>query len=583
MFKLLKHIRPAEWGYLAVGTVFIVLQIWLDLKIPDYMSIITRIAEYGQVYGTMSDIWLNGLYMLLCALASMGCSFITAYFITRLASNYSARLRAMLYIKTQNFAMAEINKFSNASLITRTTNDVRHVQTFLALGLQSFVRAPIMAVWAIVKISGKQWQWTLATGVAVAGMLLFITIVAICVLGRIKKMQKLTDNLNQATRENLTGVRVIRAFNAEGYQTNKFEKTNDEYTNTNLFVGRTLSFLNPIMNGIGNGLGLAIYWIGAVIISSASILQVAGLFSDMVVFIFYGIKILFAFIMLVMVFMFSPRAFVSARRIGEVLDTNNSIVDGNGVEKTEEIGTIEFKNVSFKYPDAHENVIEDINFRVNSGETVALIGVTGSGKSTIINLISRLYDATSGSVLVDGHNVKEYTKAQLNKRLGYVAQKPTLFSGDIRSNINFGDNDADDETIKRAVEIAQSADFIGTDDLTKHVAQNGTNFSGGQKQRLSIARAVARKSEIYIFDDTFSALDYATDRNLRKALKRDLKGATCVIVAQRIGTIKDADKIIVVEDGKIVGMGKHKELLQSCPSYLEIAKSQLSTEELENA
>ncbi|NCB48544.1 MAG: ABC transporter ATP-binding protein [Clostridia bacterium] len=584
MIKLLKHLKAMEWGFMVFGATFIVMQVWLDLKIPDYMGIITKIAEYGGIYGTINDIWLNGLYMLLCALGSMLCSIITAFFVTKIASNFSARLRSLLYNKTQSFSMAEINKFSNASLITRTTNDVQQVQLIVAIGLQLLIKAPITVVWAIFKIAGKQWQWSVATGVALSIVLVFIIIIVLFVFKKFKIMQKQTDNLNQVTRENLTGLRVIRAFNSESYQEKKFEKANKEFTSTNLFTNKALAFLSPVMSGVSNGLSLAIYWIGAVVISSASLLSVAGLFSDMVIFISYGMQILFSFIMLIMVFMLAPRALVSANRINEVLSTNNSVKDGNGVGPTEEKGTIEFRNVSFRYPDASENVINNISFIVEKGQTVALIGVTGSGKSTIVNLISRYYDATEGQVLVDGHDVKEYTKDELTQKLGYVAQKAVLFSGNIRSNINFGDNNANEEIIKKAVDIAQSSDFVKVEkgELDSHVAQNGANLSGGQKQRLSIARAVARNSEIYIFDDTFSALDYATDKKLRSAIKKDLSGSTSLIVAQRIGTIKNADKIIVIEDGKIVGMGKHKTLLKNCTTYEEIARSQLNEEELNN-
>lgn len=584
MIKLLKYLKASEWGFVTFGVVFIVMQVWLDLKIPDYMSIITRIAEYGEVYGTMSDIWLNGLYMLLCALGSMACSIVTAFFITKLASNFSARLRSLLYNKAQSFSMAEINKFSNASLITRTTNDVQQIQMLMAFGLQLLIKAPITVVWAIFKIAGKQWQWSVATGVAVAVILIFIIIIVLTVFSKFKKMQKQTDSLNQVTRENLTGLRVIRAFNSEAYQEKKFEKVNEDFTATNLFTNKALAFLNPVLSGVGNGLSLSIYWIGAIVISSATLFQVEGLFSDMVVFISYGMQILFSFVMMVMVFMLAPRALVSANRINEVLSTSNSVKEGKGVGETQETGTIEFKNVSFRYPDASENVINNVSFSVEKGQTVALIGVTGSGKSTIVNLISRYYDATEGQVFVDGHDVKEYTKDELALKIGYVAQKAVLFSGNIRSNINFGDNNANEESIKKAIDIAQSNDFINVSkgELDSHVAQNGANLSGGQKQRLSIARAVARNSEIYIFDDTFSALDYTTDKKLRSAIKKDLNGCTSLIVAQRIGTIKNADKIIVIEDGKIVGMGKHKTLLKNCPSYEEIARSQLSEEELNN-
>ncbi len=587
MFKLLKHLKKREWIFAFCAVVFIVAQVWLDLKMPDYMNTITQIAQGGVNAATgipyeMSDIWTNGGYMLLCAVGSMVCSIITSFFVVSIAAGFSARLRENLYTKVQGFSMSEINKFSTASLITRSTNDVQQVQMLITMGLQMIIKAPITAVWAITKIAGKQWQWSLAVAVAVVVLFCGIITIMLLVTRKFKKMQILTDNLNQVTRENLSGIRVVRAYNAEGFQQNKFETVNDDFTNTNLFTGRVMAFMNPLMSLVMNGISLAIYWIGAYIINAASLMEFAGLFGDMVVFMSYGMQIISSFMMLAMMFMIAPRSFVSAKRINEVLETKELIEEGKGVGKTEETGTVEFKDVYFRYPDGNENVLSDISFKAKKGDTVAFIGATGCGKSSVVNLVSRFYDVTGGEVLVDGHNVREYRKNELAKKIGYVSQKAVLFSGDIRSNIDFGDNNADDAVIEKAIDIAQSSSFVETQNggIDGRVAQNGTNFSGGQKQRLSIARAIAREAEIYIFDDTFSALDYKTDRELRQALKNEMKDATCLIVAQRIGTIMDADLILVIENGRVVGQGKHKELLATCAAYQEIARSQLSEEEL---
>ncbi|MDE5897201.1 MAG: ABC transporter ATP-binding protein/permease [Clostridia bacterium] len=580
MLRLLKYLKPREWIYALVSVGFIVMQVWLEIKMPEYTAAITEILNFGA--GSMTDIWINGGWMLFCAFGSVACSIVTSWFIAQIAANFSARLRDELYGKVQTFSMEEINKFSTASLITRSTNDVQQVQFLVAMGLQMLIKAPIMAIWAITVIAGKEWQWSVATAASVAVMLAGILVIMLLVYKKFRKMQKLTDHLNQTTRENLSGLRVIRAYNAEGYQEEKFAKVNEEFTRTNRFTGRTMAFLSPTMSLVMNGLNIAIYWIGAVLINNAPITEVATLFSDMIVFMSYGMLVVAAFMMLTIVFMFLPRSLVAAGRIREVLNTECRIKDGNGVGETAEKGTVEFKNVSFRYPDGAEDVLTEVSFRAERGQTIAFIGATGCGKSTIVNLVSRFYDATAGEVFVDGHDVRDYTKEELNKKISYVSQKAVLFSGSIRENIDFGDNDADEEAVKRAVSIAQSTDFVEKQEnaYDGHVSQNGSNFSGGQKQRLSIARAVARNAEIYIFDDTFSALDYTTDRNLRKALKEEVKDATCLIVAQRIGTIKDADLILVLESGKVVGAGKHDELIQSCPTYLEIAKSQLSEEEL---
>ncbi len=590
MLKLLRRLRKREWAFALCAVLFIIAQVWLDLKMPDYMNAITRIAQGGTNAGTgagyeMADIWLNGGRMLLCALASMACSVITSCFVVHIAANFSARLRESLYVKVQHFSLPEISRFSTASLITRSTNDVQQVQMLLTMGLQMMIKAPITAVWAITKIAGKQWQWSAAVAVAVGVMLAGITVIMLLVVRKFKKMQLLTDDLNQVTRENLTGIRVIRAFNAEKYQQNKFEDVDSEFTATQLYTGRIMALLNPLMTMVMNGISLAIYWIGAVLIDRSPLPAVPGLFGDMIVFMSYGMQIISSFMMLAMMFMMAPRALVSANRINEVLETPGSVAEGIGVGSTGETGTVEFKNVSFRYPDGNENVLSDISFRANKGDTVAFIGATGCGKSTAVNLVPRFYDVTGGQVLVDGHDVREYRKNELAKKIGYVSQKAVLFSGDIRSNIDFGDNDADDAAVERAIGIAQADTFVNdrTGGLDGRVAQNGANFSGGQKQRLSIARAAARDAEIFIFDDTFSALDYRTDRELRQALKTEMKDATCLIVAQRVGTIMDADQILVLENGRVAGQGTHRELLAQCPAYREITRSQLSEEELDHA
>ena len=589
MTKLLKYLKKREWLYALCALVFIVAQVWLDLKMPDYMNTITQIAQGGtnSVTGAayeLSDIWANGGYMLLCAVGSMVCSIITSVFVVRIAADFSARIRETLYTKVQGFSMSEINKFSTASLITRSTNDVQQVQMLITMGLQMVIKAPITAVWAITKIAGKQWQWSMAVAVAVLVMVCGICVILLMVIKKFKLLQILTDKLNQVTRENLSGIRVVRAYNAEGFQQDKFETVNEEFTNTNLFTGRTMAFLSPLMSMVMNGISLAIYWIGAYIINRASLMEFSGLFGDMVVFMSYGMQIISSFMMLAMMFMIAPRSLVSARRINEVLETEELIEEGQGVGETQEKGTVEFRHVYFRYPDGNENVLSDISFRAKTGDTVAFIGSTGCGKSSVVNLVSRFYDVNDGEVLVDGVNVRKYRKNELAKKIGYVSQKAVMFSGDIRSNVNFGDNNADDATVEKAIEIAQSSSFVGEQKggIEGRVAQNGTNFSGGQKQRLSIARAIARDAEIYIFDDTFSALDYKTDRELRKALKTEMKDATCLIVAQRIGTIMDADLILVLENGRVVGQGTHKELLESCAAYQEIARSQLSEEELKH-
>lgn len=590
MIKLLRRLKGREWGYAFAALVFIIAQVWMDLKMPDYMNLITQIAQGGINVETgipyeLSDIWKNGAYMSLCAFGSMACSIATSFFVVQIAANFSARLRELLYRKVQGFSMAEINRFNTASLITRTTNDVQQVQMLITMGLQMMVKAPITAVWAITKIAGKQWQWSLSVAVAVIFMLASIAIILLLVTPKFAKIQKMTDDMNRITRESLSGIRIVRAYNAESFQKEKFDNVNRDFTKTNLFTGRIMAFINPVMSITMNGISFVIYWVGAMIINDAAIAEVWGLFGDMVVFMSYGMQIISSFMMLAVMFMIAPRSVVSAKRINEVLEVEEMIKDGKGVGETSEKGTVEFRDVSFRYPDSEENALSHISFQAKKGQTVAFIGSTGCGKSTVVNLVSRFYDATEGSVMVDGHSVREYKKSELAGKIGYVSQKAILFSGDIRSNVNLGDNDADDAMVERALDISRSTEFVGLQKggVKGHVAQNGSNFSGGQKQRLSIARAVARQAEIYIFDDTFSALDYKTDRELRARLKSEMKNATCLIVAQRIGTIMDADLILVMENGKIAGRGTHRELLESCPAYQEIAYSQLSEEELKHA
>lgn len=586
MLKIFKYLQKKEWLFFFFSLVFIIAQVWLDLKLPGYMSEITILV---QSEGTaMGDIILNGTYMLLCAIGSMVAAMIVSFYAAKIAAGLAMRLRGKIFKKTMSFSMEEINGFSTASLITRSTNDITQVQLFIAMGLQVIVKAPILAVWAIVKISDKNWEWTTATAVAVGVLLVMLSTIIIFALPKFKRIQSLTDNLNRVTRENLTGLRVVRAYNAEKYQEAKFEHANNELTSTNLFVNRMLAVMFPGMTFIMSGMGLVIYWIGAYLIDAAEMTNKLPLFSDMVVFSSYAMQVIMAFMMLSMIFIMLPRASVASKRINEVLDTEAKIIDGTATEgKAGVTGDIEFRNVSFKYPDAGDYVIQNISFTARKGEAVAFIGATGSGKSTLINLIPRFYDVIEGEVLVDGLNVKEYTQEALHNKIGYVPQRAVLFGGTITSNVAYGasgQNASTESEVKQAVHIAQGTEFIEQmkDQYQAEVSQGGTNLSGGQKQRVSIARAICRNPEIYIFDDSFSALDYKTDRVLRTALKKETANATTLIVAQRIGTIKDADQIIVLEDGGIVGMGTHEQLMKSCTTYQEIAYSQLSKEELEN-
>lgn len=582
MIKLLKNLTAKEWTLFGISILFIVAQVWLDLELPDYMADITRLIQTPG--SEMSEIMAAGGWMLLCALGSLATSIVVAGIAAKIAANFSSRLRSRLFNKVQSFSMEEINNFSTASLITRSTNDITQVQMLIVIGLQLLVKAPLLAVWAVLKITGKSWEWSLATGAAV---LLLIVIVGICivlVLPKFQKLQQLTDNLNRVARESLTGLRVIRAYNAEKYQEDKFGEANHELTRTNLFAQNVLATLMPSITLIMSGLSLAIYWIGAVMIQSADATAKMGLFSDMIVFSSYAMQVVMAFMMLIMIFILLPRAQVSAKRINEVLDTRPSLANGLLTSSPSGLaGEVEFRNVSFKYPDAEDYVLQDISFTAKKGETVAFIGSTGCGKSTVVNLIPRFYDATAGEVLVDGVNVNQYEQSALRNKMGYVSQKAVLFGGTVTSNIAFGDNGRNvTSDVVDAVYTSQASDFVekmeGSYDA--EIAQGGSNLSGGQKQRLSIARAIARRPEILIFDDSFSALDYKTDRKLRSELKRESRGTTMLIVAQRIGTIKDADKIIVLEAGRIAGIGTHDELMQSCSIYQEIAYSQLSKEEL---
>lgn len=584
MLKLFKNLKKEENLLAILSIVFIVLQVWLDLTMPEYMADITRLVQTDG--STMSAILSAGGKMLLCALGSLAASVFTAICAAKIATGFGATVRHKLFHKVQSFSMEEIGHFSTASLITRSTNDITQIQMVIVIGLQMLVKAPIMAVWAICKIADKQWQWTLSTGVAVLALFAVVGVCMLLVMPKFKKIQALTDDLNRVTRENLTGLSVVRAYNAEDYQEKKFEKANKVLTDTNLFTQRSMAFMMPSIQLIMSGLSLAIYWIGAVLINQTGISGKINLFSDMMVFSQYAIQVVMSFMMLVAIFMILPRATVSAKRINEVLDTETSIKDGTLSDgKAGAHGEVEFKNVSFSYPDAEECVLKNITFTAKKGKTVALIGATGCGKSTVINLIPRFYDTTEGDVLVDGVDVREYDQKSLRNKIGYVSQKATLFTGTIRSNVAYGDNGqakASVEDVRDAVDIAQASEFVNglEEKEDAYVAQGGSNFSGGQKQRLSIARAIARKPEILIFDDSFSALDYKTDRILRKTLDEECKGTTRIIVAQRIGTIRDADKIIVLEDGQIAGMGRHEELMQNCEVYQQIALSQLSREEL---
>ena len=582
MIKLIKNFEKKDYTLVLLIVILIVVQVWLDLKMPDYMSEITKLVKTEG--SNMSDILYNGGFMLLCSLGSLTSTIISGYFLALLSSRFSSNIRKKLFYKVESLSLNEIKKFETSSLITRTTNDISQVEMLIGMGLQLLIKAPITAVWAICKIVNKSFAWTLATSISVIIMLTVVTILTIVVIPKFKIVQKLIDKLNKVARENITGIRVIRAFNAEKYTKDKYEDVNTKLTNQQLFNQKAFAIMSPMMYLIMNMLALAIYIIGANLIMNANLSDKLTLFGDMIVFSSYSMQIIMSFLMLAMIFTVLPRAEVSANRINEVLDTESSIIDGTFDGKTETKGTVEFCNVSFKYPDAKEYILENISFKANKGETVAFIGSTGSGKSTLINLVPRFYDVTEGEVLVDGKNVKDYKLEKLYNKLGYVSQKAVIFNGSVKYNVAFGEN-GKKKDVKNAIKIAKAEDFVLNmdDKYDSLLSQGGTNISGGQKQRISIARAIARDPEIYIFDDSFSALDYKTDLELRKALRKNVKDATCLIVAQRIGTIMHADKIVVLDEGKCVGIGTHEELLKNCPVYKEIALSQISEEELENA
>jgi len=587
VIKIFKYLQPKEWLMALISLGFILAQVWLDLKSPDYMAEITILVQTPG--SPLSGIWIAGGKMLLCTLGSLAAAVAVGFLAARIAATFSMQLRSRLFNKVESFSMEEINRFSTDSLITRSTNDITQIQMLVTMGLQLIIKAPITAGWAITKIAGKGHEWTFTTGVAVAIVLAMISFLMVFVMPKFKKLQTIIDGMNRVTRENLTGLRVVRAYNAENYQEEKFEKVNTELTNTHLFISRALAVMMPVMGSIMSGLSLAIYWIGAYLINAAQVTDRLTIFSNMVVFSSYAVFVIMSFMMLVMIFMMLPRASVSAKRINEVLDTEPAIHDGEKTEGMKGVrGEVTFKNVSFKYPDAADYVLEDISFTVKQGETIAFIGSTGSGKSTLVNLVQRFFDATKGGIFVNGTDIREYTQESLRNKIGYVPQKAVLFRGTVSTNVAFGGNGTSEknaysqEDVNLAISIAQAADFVEKMDKgsDSEISQGGTNVSGGQKQRIAIARAVCRKPEIYIFDDSFSALDYKTDRILRSVLKKETADVTSMIVAQRIGTIMDADQIVVLNEGRIAGQGKHRDLLKTCEVYKQIAISQLSEEEL---
>ena len=595
MLRIMRYLSKAEIGQMLIALVSIVGQIWLDLTLPDYMSDITTLVETPG--STMHDIWVAGGKMLLVSLGSAACAVVTGYIAARVGASFSQRLRSLEFKKVESFGPAEMNRFSTASLITRSTNDITQIQMFITMGLMMIVKSPIMAVWAICKIAGKGFEWTVATGIAVVVLMAAICVIMFFVMPKFKAMQRLTDNINLVARENLTGLRVVRAYNAEDYQEAKFTKANKELTDTQLFTNRAMAIMMPLMNTIMNGLMLAVYWIGAYLIDAADLTDKLTTFANMVVFSSYSVQVIMSFLLMSMVFVLWPRADVSAQRVLEVIDTKPLITDGTHTEgEPGKQGEIEFRNVSFTYPDSRKAMLEGISFTAKKGQTVAFIGSTGSGKSSLINLVPRFYDATQGQVLVDGVDVRDYTLKALRDKIGYVPQQSFLFKGTIASNVSYGDKsgsesgseeagtDADMANVRKACEVAQATEFVEKKDNTyeSSIAQGGSNVSGGQKQRLSIARAVYRHPEILIFDDSFSALDFKTDRAVRDALAKEAKDSTKLIVAQRIGTIMNADRIVVLDQGKVVGQGTHEELLDNCDVYRQIAQSQLSEDELKH-
>ena len=586
MIKLFKNLEKKDFIIILFVALLVIFSVFLDLRLPEYMSDITRLVQTDD--STMNEILKSGGYMLLCAVSSLVCTIVVGYFTSLLSARFSRSIRKKIFEKVESFGVSEIKKFSTASLITRTTNDVTQIEMLLAMGLQLLIKAPIMAIWALLKIIGKSGELSLVTATGVVIIVVTNMIIIKIVSPRFARIQKLTDQINGVARENITGIRVVHAFNAEKFEEDRFDDVNSELTSIHLTITKTFALMDPIMNFVMHFQHLGIYIVGAYLILHSGMIEKINVFSNMVVFSSYGMQVIISFLMLTMIFMVLPRARVSAERINEILESDVSVISGSFKGKTKEVGTVEFQNVSFKYPDADEYLLKNINFKVNKGETVAFIGSTGSGKSTLINLIPRLYDVSEGKVLVDGVNVKDYDLHELNNRIGYVPQKAVMFTGTVSDNVSYGDNGRgiiQFSKVKKAIEIAQAKDFVENMDkkYDAHIARGGTNVSGGQKQRLSIARAIARDPEIYIFDDSFSALDYQTDAKLRKELKKYTKDATSLIVAQRIGTIMNADKIIVLEKGECVGIGTHRELLKSCEVYKEIALSQLSEEELENA
>lgn len=620
MFRIMKYLSKAEIGQMLIALVSVVGQIWFDLELPDYMSDITTLVETPG--SAMADIWVAGGKMLLVSLGSVACAIITGYIAARVASSFGQRLRSLEFRKVESFGPAEMSKFSTASLITRSTNDITQIQMFITMGLQLIVKSPIMAVWAVCKIAGEGFEWTVATAIAVVILLVAVVILMAMVMPKFKAMQRLTDNINLVARENLTGLRVVRAYNAEDYQESKFTKANKDLTDTQLFTNRTMAIMMPLMNTVMNGLMLAVYWIGAYLIEAAELTDKLTVFSNMVVFSSYSVQVIMSFLLMSMVFVLWPRADVSAQRVMEVLNTEPIVKNGTkraaDIAKTGQTGTVEFRNVSFTYPDSREAMLQDINFKAEKGQTVAFIGSTGSGKSSLINLVPRFYDVSAGQVLVDGVDVRDYDMVALRDKIGYVPQRSVLFKGTVAGNISYGDKPGENDTVeladtstpagrkrealqlaadaandgkltdeqmsrvKAAADVAQASEFVNRMDggFDSPIAQGGSNVSGGQKQRLSIARAVYRHPEILIFDDSFSALDFKTDRAVRDALAEEAKDSTKLIVAQRIGTIMNADRIVVLDEGKVVGQGTHKELLENCEVYRQIAESQLSESEL---
>lgn len=620
MFRIMKYLSKAEIGQMLIALVSIVGQIWFDLELPDYMSDITTLVETPG--SAMADIWVAGGKMLLVSLGSVACAIITGYIAARVASSFGQRLRSLEFRKVESFGPAEMSKFSTASLITRSTNDITQIQMFITMGLQLIVKSPIMAVWAVCKIAGEGFEWTVATAIAVVILLVAVVILMAMVMPKFKAMQRLTDNINLVARENLTGLRVVRAYNAEDYQESKFTKANKDLTDTQLFTNRTMAIMMPLMNTVMNGLMLAVYWIGAYLIEAAELTDKLTVFSNMVVFSSYSVQVIMSFLLMSMVFVLWPRADVSAQRVMEVLNTEPIVKNGTkraaDIAKTGQTGTVEFKNVSFTYPDSREAMLQGINFKAEKGQTVAFIGSTGSGKSSLINLVPRFYDVSAGQVLVDGVDVRDYDMVALRDKIGYVPQRSVLFKGTAAGNISYGDKPGENDAVeladtstpagrkrealqlaadaandgkltdeqmsrvKAAADVAQASEFVNRMDggFDSPIAQGGSNVSGGQKQRLSIARAVYRHPEILIFDDSFSALDFKTDRAVRDALAEEAKDSTKLIVAQRIGTIMNADRIVVLDEGKVVGQGTHKELLENCEVYRQIAESQLSESEL---